>query len=67
MYVMYLFSVGELNADLKTTFVSSITEGDVEKVTSILQRHPELVYAEVTEASEDSSSSSDLCSQHHPS
>ena len=37
-----------MNADLQTTFVASISEGDVEKVTSILSRHPELVFAEVT-------------------
>ena len=49
--------MGELNADLKTTFVTSISEGDLEKVTSILSRHPELVFAEVT-APEDTSSSS---------
>ena len=58
---MHLFSVGELNADLKTTFVTSISEGDVEKVTSILSRHPELVYAEVT-APEDATSSSSSAS-----
>ena len=56
--MLLLFSEGELNSDLTTTFVTSISEGDVEKVNSIISKHPELIFAEVAEDSSSSDTNS---------